>query len=59
MCCTQQSTIQLAGTGTCVNVLQTAQHLVQEELVVLWCQVVICFDHLQPGQRSQQSEQRC
>lgn len=31
---------------TCVNVLQATQHLVEEELVMLWCQVIICLDHL-------------
>jgi hypothetical protein len=31
---------------TCVDVLQAAQHLVQEELVVFWRQVVIRLYHL-------------
>lgn len=34
------------ASGTCVDVLQPSQHLVQEKLVVLWRQVVIGFDDL-------------
>lgn len=32
---------------TCVNILQPPQHLVEEELVVLWSQIIIGLDHLQ------------
>jgi hypothetical protein len=33
-----------------VDVLQAAQHLVQEELVVLWRQIIIGFDDLHKQQ---------
>ncbi len=31
---------------TCMNVFQTAEHLVQEELMMLWRQVIIGLDDL-------------
>lgn len=34
---------------TCVNVLQATQHLVQKKLMMLWRQIIICFDDLCPG----------
>ena len=32
---------------TCVDIFQSTQHLIQEELMVLRCQVIICLDDLQ------------
>ncbi len=32
---------------TCVYVFQSTQHLIQEELMVFRCQVIICLDDLQ------------
>ena len=40
------SLLRVAAPGTCVDVLQAAQHLVQEELVVLRRQVIVCLYHL-------------
>lgn len=34
------------NTLTAMYVLETSQHLVKEELVVLWCQIIIGFYHL-------------
>lgn len=34
------------NTLTAVYVLEASQHLVKEELVVLWCQIIIGFYHL-------------
>jgi hypothetical protein len=31
---------------TCMDVLESAKKLVQEELVMLWSEVIICFDHM-------------
>ncbi len=32
---------------TCMDVFQPTQHLIQEELMVFRCQVIICLDDLQ------------
>lgn len=31
---------------TCVYVLQASEHLVEEKLVVLWSEIIICLDDL-------------
>lgn len=32
---------------TCMDVFQPTQHLIQEELMVFRCQIIICLDDLQ------------
>ena len=43
----RQCTVLYGAELTRVNVFQAPQHLVQEELMMLRCQVIICLDYLQ------------
>lgn len=31
---------------TCMNVLHSPEQLIQEKLVMLWCEIIICFYYL-------------
>ena len=42
-----QCTVVYEAGLTRVDILQAPQHLVQEELMMLRCQVIICLDYLQ------------
>ena len=39
--------------ATCMDVFEASQHLIQKELVVLRCQVIVCLNHLAQVLRAQ------